>query len=49
MSKEAYAASYKVIVDTMKAAQGGTGKGIAATIPDVTTLPYFTAVSPSSA
>jgi hypothetical protein len=46
ISKEAYAASYKTIVDTMKAAQGGTGKGIAATIPDVTTLPYFTAVSP---
>ncbi|MBK9966705.1 MAG: SGNH/GDSL hydrolase family protein [Holophagales bacterium] len=46
MSKEAYAASYKTIVDTMKAAQGGTGKGIAATVPDVTTLPYFTAVSP---
>ena len=46
ISKEAYAASYKTIVDTMKAAQGGTGKGIAATIPDVTTLPYFTAVKP---
>jgi len=30
----------------MKAAQGGTGKGIAQTIPDVTTLPYFTAVKP---
>lgn len=46
ISKEAYAASYKTIVDTMKAAQGGTGKGIAMTIPDVTSLPYFTAVSP---
>ncbi len=46
ISKEAYAASYKTIVDTMKAAQGGTGKGIALTIPDVTSLPYFTAVSP---
>lgn len=46
ISKEAYAASYKTIVDTMKAAQGGTGKGIAATVPDVTSLPYFTAVSP---
>lgn len=46
ISKEAYAASYKTIVDTMKVAQGGTGKGIAATIPDVTTLPYFTAVKP---
>ncbi|KAA0253076.1 MAG: SGNH/GDSL hydrolase family protein [Acidobacteria bacterium] len=41
-----YAAAYKTIVDTMKVAQGGTGKGVAATIPDVTTLPYFTAVSP---
>lgn len=46
ISKEAYAASYKTIVDTMKAAQGGTGKGIVMTIPDVTSLPYFTAVSP---
>jgi hypothetical protein len=46
ISKEAYAASYKTIVDTMKAAQGGTGKGIAMTVPDVTSLPYFTAVSP---
>jgi hypothetical protein len=46
ISKEAYAASFKTIVDTMKAAQGGTGKGIAFTIPDPTILPYFTAVSP---
>lgn len=46
ISKEAYAASYKTIVDTMKAAQGGTGKGVAMTIPDVTSLPYFTAVKP---
>lgn len=46
ISKEAYAASYKTIVDTMKAAQGGTGKGVALTVPDVTTLPYFTAVKP---
>lgn len=41
-----YAASYKTIVDTMKAAQGGAGKGVAMTVPDVTVLPYFTAVSP---
>jgi hypothetical protein len=46
VSKEVYAASYKTIVDTMRASQGGTGKGIVATVPDVTTLPYFTAVSP---
>ncbi|MBK9089392.1 MAG: hypothetical protein IPL90_10250 [Holophagales bacterium] len=46
ISKEAYAASYKTIVDTMKAAQGGTGKGIVMTIPNVLTLPYFTAVGP---
>jgi hypothetical protein len=46
MPAAAYAASYQVIVDTMKAAQGGTGKGIAATLPDVSTLPYFTAVGP---
>jgi hypothetical protein len=30
----------------MKTAQGGTGKGVVATIPDVTSLPYFTTVSP---
>ena len=47
VSKEVYAASYKVIVDTMKAAQGGTGKGIVMTVPDVLSLPYFTAVSPT--
>jgi hypothetical protein len=41
-----YGAAYKVIVDTLKTAQGGTGKGIVATIPDVTSLPYFTTVSP---
>ena len=41
-----YAASYKTIVDTMKAAQGGTGVGVVATIPDISTLAYFTAVSP---
>lgn len=46
ISKDAYAASYKTIVDTMKAAQGGTGKGFVMTIPDVTSLPYFTAVGP---
>jgi len=46
ISKEAYAASYKTIVDTMKAAQGGTGKGVAMTIPAVTSAAYFTAVSP---
>lgn len=41
-----YGASYKTIVDTLKASQSGTGKGIVATIPDVTSLPYFTTVSP---
>lgn len=46
MPASTYAAAYKAIVDTMKAAQGGTGKGIVMTIPDVTTLPYFTAVGP---
>lgn len=46
MPKEAYAASYKTIMDTMKAAQGGTGKGVVFLIPDVTSMPYFNAVSP---
>jgi len=34
------------IFTTMKAAQGGTGKGIVATLPDVTSIPLVTTVSP---
>jgi hypothetical protein len=45
-SAAVYAASYKTIVDTMKASQGGAGIGIAATLPDIPTIAYFTAVSP---
>ena len=45
-SAAVYAASYKTIVDTMKAAQGGTGVGVAATLPDIPSIAYFSAVSP---
>jgi lysophospholipase L1-like esterase len=34
------------IVDTLKAAQGGTGKGIFITVPDITALPFFTTIPP---
>jgi lysophospholipase L1-like esterase len=34
------------IVGTMKAAQGGTGKGIFITVPDITSLPFFTTIPP---
>lgn len=46
ISAAAYGASYKTIVDTLKASQGGTGVGIAVTVPDVSTLAHFTAKSP---
>ncbi len=45
-SAAVYAASYKTIVDTMKASQGGNAVGIAATLPDIPTIAYFTAVPP---
>lgn len=41
-----YGANYQKIVDTFKAAQGGTGKGIAATMPDVAAIALTTTVSP---
>ncbi len=44
-SAATYAASYKTIVDTLKAAQGGTGIGIAVTLPDIPTIAHFTAKS----
>jgi lysophospholipase L1-like esterase len=37
---------FQTIMDTMKAAQGGTGKGIVMNIPDVTSIPFTTTVSP---
>ncbi len=37
---------FQTIVDTMKAAQGGTGKGLVLNIGDVSALPFFSTVSP---
>jgi lysophospholipase L1-like esterase len=34
------------ILDTMKAAQGGTGKGVVMLLPDPTTLPFTSTISP---
>lgn len=39
-------ADLDTIFNTMKTAQGGTGKGVVATIVDVTSIPFFTTVSP---
>ena len=39
-------ADLDTIFSTMKAAQGGTGKGLVGTIGDVGTIPFFTTVSP---
>ena len=39
-------AKLQTIFDTMKAAQGGTGKGLVLTVPDVATIPFVTTVSP---
>ena len=36
----------QTIVDTMKAAQGGTGKGLILNMGDVTTIPFTSTVSP---
>ncbi len=46
MPAAAYAASYQTLVNTMKAAQGGAGKGVAQLIPDVTTIPFTTTIPP---
>ena len=46
MPKAAYAASYKTIVDTLKASQPSGGKGIVFGLGDPTFLAYLTAVSP---
>ncbi|MEO6326489.1 MAG: hypothetical protein ABIQ65_17835, partial [Thermoanaerobaculia bacterium] len=34
------------ILDTMKVAQGGTGKGVVMTLPDPTTIPFASTISP---
>jgi lysophospholipase L1-like esterase len=39
-------AKLDTIFSMMKAAQGGTGKGIVLTVGDVATIPFFTVVSP---
>ncbi|MCG3194127.1 MAG: hypothetical protein DIJKHBIC_03384 [Thermoanaerobaculia bacterium] len=44
--KAVFDAKYKTIIDTMKAAQGGTGAGVAIALPDVTSIPFFTTISP---
>jgi hypothetical protein len=41
-----YAASYQTLVNTLKASQGGTGKGVAQLIPDVTTIPFTSTIPP---
>ncbi len=45
-TKASFDAAFKTIAETMKASQGGTGKGVVITLPDITALPFFTAVSP---
>lgn len=45
-TKASFDANMKTITETMKAAQGGTGVGVAMAIPDVTSIPFFTTVSP---
>lgn len=39
-------ADLDTIFSTMKAAQGGTGKGLVMTVPDVASIPFVTTVSP---
>lgn len=41
-----YGASYQAVVNTLKAAQGGAGKGVAQLIPDITTIPFTATVPP---
>jgi lysophospholipase L1-like esterase len=45
-TKAAFQTNFQLIVDTMKAAQGGTGKGIVIGLPDITSLPFTSTVSP---
>jgi lysophospholipase L1-like esterase len=45
-TKAAFQMNFQLIIDTMKAAQGGTGKGIVFGLPDITTIPFTTTVSP---
>ena len=39
-------ANLDTIFSTMKTAQGGTGKGLVVTVPDVASIPFVTTVSP---
>jgi phospholipase/lecithinase/hemolysin len=41
-----FAADIQTIAQTLKAAQGGTGKGIFFTIPDVTAIPFVSTIPP---
>jgi lysophospholipase L1-like esterase len=44
--KAVFDAKLQTIVDTMKAAQGGTGKGLILNLGDVAAIPFTTTVSP---
>jgi hypothetical protein len=45
-TKAAFQTQFQLIIDTMKAAQGGTGKGIVLGLPDITSIPFTTTVLP---
>ena len=45
-TKAAFQTQFQLIIDTMKAAQGGTGKGIVLGLPDITSIPFATTVPP---
>ena len=45
-SKADFQANFQLIIDTMKAAQGGTGKGIVFGLPDITSIPFTTTILP---
>ena len=42
----AYAVAYQTIVNTLKAAQGGTAKGVVQLIPDITSIPFTSTLPP---
>lgn len=45
-TKAAFQTNFQLIIDTMKAAQGGTGKGIVFGLPDITSIPFTTTIPP---
>ena len=45
-TKAAFQTQFQLIIDTMKAAQGGTGKGIVFGLPDITSIPLTTTILP---